>query len=70
MPDEKLSKRDARTYTVWGGFVNGRLAWQTVDDGWGGAHQRRIPALFKHRVDARAQYQDVRKVTIMEADGD
>ena len=49
---------------LWGGFVDGCLHWQTVDDGFGGEHNRLAAALFITRKEAREQYQDVRRVEI------
>jgi hypothetical protein len=51
---------------LWGGFVEGRLDKQHIDDGFGGSHIRYAPALFSSRREARQQYQDVRKIGLTE----
>ena len=51
---------------VYGGFVDGKLDWLEVDDGFGGHNWRKTPALFKRREEARCQYEDVRPVDLKE----
>ena len=55
---------------LYGGFSDGKLHWQEIDDGWGGTNWRKTPALFKTRQEARVQYRDVRKIEIKEASAD
>ena len=60
-----------KTLKAWGGFVDGRLSIDRVDDGWGGfgANARReTPAVFLSRAKARACYADVRPVVISWSD--
>ena len=49
---------------VYGGFVDDKLDWLQVDDGFGGNSWRATPALFRTRQEARVQYQDVRRLEI------
>ena len=58
---------DPRPITAWGGFSEGKLHWDNVDDGWGGYGVRLSlrPAIFRTRKEAKAKYQDVRKITII-----
>ena len=53
--------------TFWGGFSEGRLHVDVVDDFFGGSHHIMRPAIFRTRKEAREQYQDTRKVIIVEA---
>lgn len=50
--------------TLYGGFVDGKLDWNELDDGFGGTNWRKVPALFRTRQEARCQYEDVRRVKI------
>lgn len=55
--------------TFWGGFVDGSLCWEVVDDGWGGFGEGRRswrPCVFRTRREARKCFHDVRKVIISE----
>lgn len=47
---------------LWGGFIEGKLDIQWIDDGFGGENRRWVPALFLTNKEARQQYEDVRKV--------
>lgn len=63
-------KRKIKTSLAWGGFSDGRLCFIDVDTGFGGfntgeAHVA-MPAIFKKRELARAQFRDVRRVEIRE----
>ena len=49
---------------VYGGFIDGKLDWLEIDDGFGGTNWRKVPALFLRRQEARVQYQDVRRCEI------
>jgi hypothetical protein len=51
---------------LYGGFCDGKLHWYYVDDGFGGSNWRRVPALFSHRQQARVQFEDVRRVVVVE----
>lgn len=51
---------------MWGGFSDGRLDLQLVDDKFGGKNERHVPALFTSRKAALDQYDDVRKVGLTE----
>lgn len=53
---------------VWGGFVNGRLSFTTIDDGFGGwgVTRRPSPALFTSKPAALREYTDVRPVELCE----
>lgn len=53
--------------TLWGGFVDERLHFDEIDDGFGGSNKRLSPALFLTKKEALKQYQDVRKVKIERA---
>lgn len=55
---------DHRTIKVYGGFVDDKLDWLQVDDGFGGYNWRSTPALFRTRQEARVQYEDVRRLEI------
>ena len=48
----------------WGGFTEGRLHLESMDDHFGGRNERHVPALFLTRKEARKQFEDVRKVEI------
>lgn len=61
-----MAKKDM---TAWAGFSDGHLVWFEVDDGWGGfgtGRRRYEPQIFRTRKEAREQFQDVRKVRIVE----
>ena len=60
-----MSKKPIR---MWGGFVNDRLHLRNIDTGHGGwgDHLTDAPAIFRRKMDARAEYQDVRRVEIRE----
>lgn len=49
---------------LYGGFSDGKLDWNELDDGFGGRNWRKVPAIFRTRQEARVQYQDVRRVKI------
>lgn len=53
---------------MWGGFANGRLCIDDIDDGFGGLGNglRKSPAIFPSRRVARERFQDVRRVEICE----
>ena len=56
---------------MWAGFVAGRLFVYEIDDAFGsatfcGASRRMSPAIFKTRKEARAQFEDVRRIEIRE----
>jgi hypothetical protein len=58
-----------KQWTFWGGFSEGHLHVDYVNDGWGGfdaEHLSLRPALFRTRKEAREQYCDVRKVIVTE----
>jgi len=53
---------------TWGGFVDGKLDFRTMDTGLGGyggaKGKKEVAAVFRHRISARQEYQDVRRVEI------
>ena len=51
---------------AWGGFFAGRLAIILIDDYWGGGNERRCPAIFTNKKEAKRQFRDVRPVGITE----
>lgn len=53
-----------RQKIYYAGFVGGCLATLLLDDQFGGKNLRLAPAIFLTRKEARAQYQDVRKILI------
>ena len=52
----------------WAGFSEGELHYLDADTGFGGYGEgtTQAPALFLWKKDAKAQYEDVRKVRIVE----
>lgn len=54
--------------TYWAGFINGKLHWESIDDGFGGwgVGYAKSPRIFKSRMAARKQFEDVREVKIVE----
>ena len=50
----------------WAGFSKGKIDTEITDTGWGGLGVAfvRMPMLFTRRADARARYEDVRKVEV------
>lgn len=51
---------------LWGGFSEGHLHIDKIEDGFGGHHYRLSPAIFISKREARLQYEDVRRVEIRE----
>lgn len=60
--------KKSKPVLMWGGFVKDRLDHQSTHTGFGGWGSTFIdvPAVFCKRKDARAEYQDVRRVEIRE----
>lgn len=54
--------------TYWARFIADKIHLTIVDDGWGGYGEatRKSPALFCNKGMARKQFEDVRKVEIVE----
>lgn len=52
--------------TMWGGFSYGKLDEPLVDDFWTGHNERTIPSLYNTRKQARARYEDVRRIELKE----
>ena len=51
----------------WAGIVDGKIDTLETDTGWGGWGQTkyRAPAFFTSRTEARARYEEVRKVEVL-----
>lgn len=59
---------DKAVTTFWAGYIAGKLHCEDIDDGFGGWGQgwTKSPRLFTTRAEARKQFEDVRKVKIVE----
>lgn len=61
-PKRKPTKPRTKVVKGWGGFSEGRLDWNFIADGY--AVEASGPAIYRTRTQARARYQDVRRVLI------
>ncbi len=59
MPDPERARKKERII-AWAGFSDGEIHF-FMDDHW-----KRVAAVYRTRKDARADYEDVRKVEIQE----
>lgn len=62
-----MSEKSAKPLRLWGGFVDGRLAFEEPTYGqypWG--EEYRTAAVFWRKSDARCRYDDVRPVWVVE----
>lgn len=62
-------RKTKQSIKAWAGFTDGKLLFYTVDDCFGGSNYHESPAIFKTRKEAKAQFEDVRRVEIKEVNG-
>jgi hypothetical protein len=66
------AKLKMKVIKAWGGFLDGKLHVREIDTGFGGYQTTgfiETHAIFRTRTEARKQYEDVRRVSLLFEEG-